>query len=139
MAPAHAESLIEKVRRWADLRDDIRAVALVGSYARGDARADSDIDLVLMCSERSRYLSDTGWLSTFGEVATQSFEDWGMVQSIRVVYRNGPEVEFGVTGLDWAAFPVDEGTAAVLRHGCSVLLDRDGRVEAVLRVVHGSA
>jgi hypothetical protein len=107
-------------------------------YARGEARADSDIDLVLVCSERSRYLSDTGCVSTFGEVVRQSFEDWGKVQSIRVIYRNGPEVEFGVTGLDWAAAPVDEGTAEVLRNGCMVLFDRDGRVEAVLRVVHGS-
>ena len=129
--------LIGNVRAWAELRADVRALVLVGSHARGAAQADSDIDLVVMCSDPSKYLGDTGWLSAFGEVLSTSFEDWGKVQSIRVFYRNGPEVEFGITGVDWVAVPVDVGTAAVLRNGNSVLLDRDGRVAAALRTIDG--
>jgi hypothetical protein len=39
---AHAK-IIEVVLRWATAQPTIRAVALVGSYARGAARADSDL------------------------------------------------------------------------------------------------
>jgi predicted nucleotidyltransferase len=134
-----AESFIEHVRRWAEVRDDIRALALVGSHARGDARSDSDVDLVVVCTDSARYLADTDWLSTFDEVTRFSFEDWGQVQSVRVFYRNGPEVEFGITGTAWMAIPPDRGTAEVLKNGSSILLDRDGQLDRLLRIVHGSA
>jgi len=134
-----AESLIENVRKWAERRDDIRALVLVGSHARGEARPDSDVDLVLICADPSHYLDTTDWLSTFGAVMRFAREDWGKVQSVRVFYQDGSEVEFGITGTDWAAVPVDSGTAAVLRNGASVLLDRDGQVDAALRSVGGSA
>jgi predicted acetyltransferase/predicted nucleotidyltransferase len=132
-----AAPLIESVRRWAELREDIFALALVGSHARGEARADSDVDLVLVCSNPQRYLSDTTWVSTFGDVTECSIEDWGQVQSLRVFYRNGPEVELGITGPGWTALPPDPGTAEVLRNGCSVLLDRDGQLARLRRIVFG--
>jgi hypothetical protein len=91
------------------------------------------VDLVLVCAEPVRYLSNTEWLSSFGEVSEFSFEDWGQVQSVRVFYRSGPEVEFGITGAVWLAIPPDPGTAKVLRNGNSILLDRDGQLERVLR------
>ena len=99
---------------------------VVGSHARHDPRPDSDIDLVLLCSEPARYLRDTSWVSAFGEVASRSIENWCKVQSVRAFYRSGAEVEFGITGTDWAAVPADRGTAEVLENGFSILLDRDG-------------
>lgn len=124
-APA---SLLGVVRRWAELREDVLGLAVVGSYARGDAKPDSDVDLVLVCREPSRLLVDTAWVSTFGEVHEVSLEDWGLVQSARVVYQDGLEVEFGFTGIEWTKTPPDGGTAAVIKGGCSILLDRDGRL-----------
>ena len=115
------------------------ALALAGSHARGDARADSDIDFTFVCSDPARYLKNTDWVSTFGEVTRLSLEDWGKVQSIRVFYRNGPEVEFGIAGIDWTATPPDNETAEVLRAGCMVLFDREGLIERVLRSAQGSA
>ena len=37
---------------------DICGLALVGSWARGTARADSDVDLVVLTSHPDRYLAD---------------------------------------------------------------------------------
>jgi predicted nucleotidyltransferase len=130
-------SLIDDVRRWAELREDVRALAVVGSHARGEARADSDVDLVVVCSDPERYLRDTTWVATFGEVTECSIEDWGQVQSLRVFYRNGPEVELGITGPAWTAIPPDDGTAAVVRNGCSILLDRDGQLARLSKMVCG--
>ena len=94
--PISAKSLIENVGNWAELHDDIRALAVVGSHARGEARSDSDVDLVVACADPTRYLRDTNWLSTFAPVTRSSFEDL---------------VEFRITGTAWMAIPPDEGTA----------------------------
>lgn len=119
------EAFIRHVHTWASSRDDVRAVALVGSHARGDARTDSDIDLILLCTEPSDHLRDVGWVSQFGDVTSAILEDWGKVQSVRVHYRtvgpggarqaHGLEAEFGIAEPDWAAEPLDQGTARVLR------------------------
>ena len=129
------DEVIKKAKAWAASRNDIRAVALVGSYARGDARPDSDIDLVLLCSDPPRYLEDTRWVSTFGVATATSIEDWGRVQSVRVHYRDGNEVEFGITSTDWAASPPDAGTVEVLRNGGRILVDRDGELTSLLETV----
>jgi predicted nucleotidyltransferase len=130
-----AEALIDDVRRWAEVREDIRTLAVVGSHARGDARPDSDVDLVVVCSDPARYLNDIAWVRTFGEVVELSSEDWGLVQSLRVPYRNGPEVEFGIAGTMWTVIPPDRGTAQVVGDGCSMLLDRDGQLGRLLRLL----
>jgi uncharacterized protein len=46
MSAAH---LIDRLASWAAQRADLRAVVLVGSHARGEARPESDVDLVLLC------------------------------------------------------------------------------------------
>jgi predicted nucleotidyltransferase len=40
------EVLLEQVLTWAASRSDVRAVGLLGSHARGTARADLDVDLI---------------------------------------------------------------------------------------------
>lgn len=134
-APA---SLLGVVRRWAGLREDVLGLAVVGSHARGDARPDSDVDLVLVYREPSRLLVDTAWVSTFGEAHEVCREDWGLIQSVRVVYQDGLEVEFGVTGIAWTETPPDGTTAAVVRGGCSILLDRDGSLGRLKACVEDS-
>jgi SAM-dependent methyltransferase/predicted nucleotidyltransferase len=128
-----ARSMIESVRSWVELRDDILALSLVGSHARGTAAPDSDIDLTLVCSDPIRYLTNTQWLSTFGEVTSTTREDYGKVQSLRVLYRDGTEVEFGIAGLDWTEVPPDSETAQVLRTGCVILHDRAGLLARLLQ------
>jgi predicted nucleotidyltransferase len=99
---------------------------LVGSYARDDARPDSDVDLILLCRQPTELLNDRAWINDFGVVKRECVENWGRLTSVRVWYARGLEVEFGVSGVDWA---VAEGTDEVLRGGFQVLLDRDGLFE----------
>ncbi len=122
---ASVQPFLDRVIHWAASRGDIRAVALVGSYARGNARADSDIDLVLLTTAREAYLAHYAWLDTFGAVAHVEREDWGKVVALRVWYRDGPEVEFGLATPDWAAPPLDAGTARVVDDGIIRLYDPD--------------
>ncbi len=103
----------------------------MGSHARDYARQDSDIDLVLLCTEYESYLQDLGWTNDFGKPASVCLEDYGKLTSVRVFYEEGPEVEFGLTQLDWLAQPLDAGTVGVLRDGFQIVYDRSGKYSAL--------
>ncbi len=96
----------------------------------------SDVDLVIIVNDPQRSLANNQWLQHFGEVLRTSDEDWGEVQSKRVFYANGLEVEFGITARKWASTaPVDPGTKKVVEHGVRILLDRNGILDSLLRAV----
>jgi predicted nucleotidyltransferase len=118
--------ILAAVAHWARLRPDVQGVLLVGSHARDKARPDSDIDLVIIADEPAVYLQNTTWLATFGQVESQSLEDWGLVQSIRAFYSGGLEVEFGLTSASWLAEPIDPGTMNVLLDGVALVYDPHG-------------
>jgi predicted nucleotidyltransferase len=46
----------------------VKGIALVGSYGRGTAREDSDIDLILLTDQFPKYVEDTQWIELFGAV-----------------------------------------------------------------------
>jgi predicted nucleotidyltransferase len=47
--------ILEEVAQWASRRTDIAAAALVGSWARGAARVDSDIDLMFLAANPASF------------------------------------------------------------------------------------
>ncbi len=53
-------SFLTQVSDWAARQPDILALALVGSHARGAATETSDVDLVILAQDPSRYLEDQG-------------------------------------------------------------------------------
>ena len=117
--------------QWVESQHLVEGVILVGSHARGKARQDSDIDLVLLCTEYKSYLEDVSWINDFGKPVSVGLEDYGKLTSVRVFYEEGPEVEFGFTQLDWLALPLDVGTVGVLRNGFQIVYDRSGKYSAL--------
>src|SRR5512143_2179948 len=107
------DEFIQQFTAWAQSQPDVLAAALVGSHARGEARADSDVDLVLLCTRAADYLADLSWTLRFGSVREHRLEDYGRLTSVRAWYEDGLEVEYGITDEDWAASPLDEGTRKV--------------------------
>ena len=126
-------AVIDAIAGWAAEQGDVHAVALVGSYARGTATVASDIDFVLVVDDVDRRLGRQSWLGDFGEVRQVEHEDWGLVQSLRVVFHDGPEVEFGLTTVEWTNPPLDEGTKAVIRGGLRILFDPHNLVVEAVR------
>jgi len=124
MAPERVPQFLQEVTGWASARADILGLALVGSYARGTATAASDVDLVLIAVDPGRYLHDTDWVQRFGMVTKQQVEEYGLLVSLRVWYREGLEVEYGLTDERWSALPLDEGTRQVIADGMQVLFER---------------
>lgn len=119
----NVSAFLESFICWAREQRDIEAVALVGSYARDAAVEGSDVDLVILTPNVSNYLRDRSWVSLFGKTVKCLEEDWGRVTSLRVVYEDGLEVEYGFTLPDWAAVPVDATTFRVVSDGMKSLYD----------------
>ena len=119
-------AFLESAAQWAREREDVAALVLVGSWARGQNRPDSDIDLVILTEKQMDYVHDHGFAARFGKVKSAENEDWGACQSVRVFYEDGPEVEFGFVKPSWLALPLDPGTAGVLRDGYRFLVDKMG-------------
>lgn len=123
---------LNSIKQWANQNDDIKALILVGSYARGEAREDSDVDLVIITSNSDAYINNN-FIDNFGKVKEFKKENWGRVTSIRVWYaNNGLEVEFGITTPIWVDKPLDDGTFRVLSDGYKVIVDKENYFKDII-------
>lgn len=124
------QRFVGDIKKWAEGQNDIQAVFLVGSHARGEAHEDSDVDLVLLTDQPSKYLEDGSFLKSYGEIARVDREVWGRLTSLRVWYQDGLEVDLGISTPDWITErPLDAGTFRVISDGAKVLVDRMGGLE----------
>ncbi len=133
------EPLLRAITTWAASRGDIVAVALVGSWARGTAGPDSDIDLVLLTPDPADFRASSAWLNEIGwsslglTVRSHHDADYGAVWSRHVELSVGGRVEFGFGGPSWAAVaPCDAGTQSVVSRGCRVLFDPNRLLQSLV-------
>ncbi|MFF0630439.1 nucleotidyltransferase domain-containing protein [Streptomyces sp. NPDC004296] len=127
------QEIIDRITRWAANRQDIVGLLLVGSYARNAARPDSDIDIVLLTTDQTRYFNNT-WANelALGElVRTQA---WGPITERRYARTSGLEVEIGIGSPEWAQTnPVDPGTRRVITDGARPLHDPAGVLASLIQ------
>jgi len=139
-----AERIVQIISEWVITRPTIHAAALVGSQARGVARPDSDIDLVLLVTDPEKFRVDTGWLQEIGWTqigawpARWTDEDYGALWSRRLwLEPTGHEIEFGFAMPSWAETrPIDPGTRHVIANGCRSLHDPQGLLSRLCKAVH---
>ncbi|MGP3971725.1 nucleotidyltransferase domain-containing protein [Streptomyces sp. 6N223] len=124
--------ITDRITRWAANHQDIVGLLLVGSYARDAARPDSDIDIVLLTTDQTRYVHNA-WANelALGElVRTQS---WGPITERRFATASGLEVEIGIGPPEWARTdPVDPGTRRVVTDGARPLHDPAGVLASLI-------
>jgi hypothetical protein len=126
---AQLEQILAAISAWARSRADIHGLALVGSWARGSARRDSDIDLVLVVPDPQKFRSDEHWLGEIdwagGRVADWHDAEYGSAWSRHVALKPHCQIEFTFCAVSWAATdPIDTGTADVVSGGCRILVDK---------------
>jgi uncharacterized protein len=134
---ARIEQVLSSIAGWARSRSDILALALVGSRARGAARQDSDIDLIVLAAEPQMFRCNGHWLAEIAwinaHVASWHDADYGSAWSRHVALNTDNEIEFTFCKPSWAATdPIDAGTAGVLSGGCCVLVDKTKLLENLL-------
>ena len=122
----NADELIATFTDWARHDPRVIAAALCGSYARGEAGPDSDVDLCIIARDPRVLLKERDWINAMGSGARVAgpIEDYGLMQSLRVRYGT-TEAEFGVTDPSWIRSPLDAGSAAVINNGFRILFDPD--------------
>jgi aminoglycoside 6-adenylyltransferase len=113
---------------WAQERDDVRAVLVVGSQVRADTPADrwSDLDVALFVDDPERLAKDPTWAAEFG-VPTLSFVEptaFGSETERRVLYETGEDVDFPlVAASTWLEEMSDPDTRRLLARGFRLLYD----------------
>ena len=140
MTPADAKALTDAAARWVEERADLKSLALVGSWARNQARPDSDIDLLVLADDPSAYRSERAWLSRVlpppFRVISEHVADYGVVWSCHALLEPEAELELGFGPLTWAATdPIDAGTLGVVKGGFRIVVDKDGRLKRLLEAV----
>jgi uncharacterized protein len=143
----YAERVIETIVDWAKKQPTIQAVAVVGSHARGTARAGSDIDFVLITTHSQAFRAETAWIDTIGWDAIGvrprkwQDEDYGELWSRRLwLEQNSGEIELGFTSPSWAGVnPLDPGTLRVMADGCRILHDPRKILNRLCAAAAGSA
>ncbi|MHA7247349.1 nucleotidyltransferase family protein [Arthrobacter tecti] len=115
--------LLKEVAAWASRNDDVKAVALVGSYARGAERMASDVDIVVL-GDAPSLLDDPSWFQQLrpGSRLIRT-EIWGPVRERRFRLSSGLIVELGIAPSSWADVPLDSGTRRVLHDGHQIVYD----------------
>lgn len=119
------EIFINKIKQWGTENTNIKSIIIVGSYAKGTNKATSDIDLIIITTNKDEMLNNQNFIELFGEVERTQTEYYGACTSVRVWYKNGPEVEFGLVTPDWIAQPLDKGTYRVLSDGYNIIIDKN--------------
>lgn len=142
-----SDSILPRIVKWAERRQDIRAVVLTGSRARDDGSVDddSDYDIELFTSQLERYETDSTWMAEIAPVWVYlplSLPTDDRYRMRLVVFEGGQKVDFGFA----PTIVLDEMVAGkrlneLYERGHRVVLDKDRkaslpRPSGVARVRH---
>ena len=116
--------MLKDIKQWAENEKQVESIIVVGSYARGTYKKTSDIDLVIITSNKKEMLKNQNFIKVFGDVNKSQIEYYGACTSIRVWYKDGKEVEFGIVNPTWIEKPLNNGTNKVLSDGFKVIIDK---------------
>lgn len=121
------DRVLRAITAWARSRDDVDAVALVGSYARGTTGMASDVDLVVLTHAFAQLAAEPEWFRPLrpGSRLIRSAV-WGPLLERRYPTPSGLHVEVGLASPAWAELPLDAGTRWVLGDGHRILYDDNG-------------
>lgn len=121
------EQLLERIAGWAAAQPDLVAVAVVGSRARGTARPDSDLDLVILSATPERYIDGEDWARELGLGEVRATAHRGMLVEQRLKTAWGLELDIAIGSPRWASVsPLDPGTWRVTGEGLRIVYDPAG-------------
>jgi uncharacterized protein len=142
MKAADANAIVRTVATWAVDHEDIRAMALIGSWARGDPHQGSDIDLLLLSDRAAEYRLRREWLAEISfegagyRILSSEDASYGAVWSRHIILMPSAKVELTFAQCSWARTdPVDLGTRSIVKDAFEIIFDKDGTLARVVNDV----
>jgi aminoglycoside 6-adenylyltransferase len=89
--------LLQRIKDWSKANDNVVALIMTGSHARGDNRVDqlSDLDLEIIADQPSGLANDNSWFSQFDNIlVSQAFNEGQEYPTRLVFYEGGTKVDF---------------------------------------------
>ncbi|HEV3238478.1 MAG TPA: nucleotidyltransferase domain-containing protein, partial [Gemmataceae bacterium] len=133
MKTTDANAMVSAVADWSIDHEDIRAMALVGSWARGNPHQGSDIDLLLLSDRADEYRRSQKWLTEIDfdgagyRVLSSEDANYNVVWSRHIALLPAGKVEITFAQCSWARIdPVDDGTRSVVKEAFQIIFDKDG-------------
>jgi predicted nucleotidyltransferase len=130
---SHQNPAIDQVAAWAKTQPDIVALALVGSWARGNPNKRSDIDFMLISEAPKQRLAGIRWTKAMCSTHLASpLKSWrngfyGAVWSRHMLLRGGQRIELSFGAQSWASLsPLDPSTRYVVQDAFDILYDPEG-------------
>ena len=124
------EAINHKLNLLAEKNEDILAILLVGSYARNKQHDKSDIDIMIITTDETKYFSDYNWIDEIAEASAIEKENWGMVNTLRC-FSDQTEIEFNICPTEWIILPTDPETERVLRDGYKIIFERNDSLREI--------
>ena len=94
------EQILGQIIKWTSNNKNFLALALVGSYAKGDFNAKSDIDLMFLTQnylsfkENNQWVNEIDWKNIDLSIRSWRDETYGVVWSGHIYFTNTPKIEF---------------------------------------------
>lgn len=133
--------ILRFIKKFGEDHEEILAIGLCGSWARGTAGPDSDIDLSIIVMDRFRF-KQTDWIEALDFAAINDeldyFSDktYGRVWSRHVFLKSKTEIEFSFANRSWADHKdPDEGTIKVVSDGYQIIYDPEEILKKLLDAV----
>ena len=129
MNPDKLDNILNLIVGYAESNDEILAIGLCGSWARGIAGPDSDIDLSIIVKDKSvfktkNWLNDIDFKKVQDELDYYKDEVYGNVWSRHVFLKSKTEIEFSFADKSWADTEgIDPGTMKVVSDGYIIIYD----------------
>lgn len=133
------QQLIKTITQWAKSREDIRALILIGSYAkRGKTDHLSDIDLCFFVADPAAYVDRMGWLHELAPVRLAFSEGEGEQVIVRAMHEGDVMVEYIFMPLS-ALDAMQERLPLHFEPGYQILVDKDRRARKLPKAGGGYA
>ncbi len=123
------KGILDIAVEFAQSNPEVMTMALCGSYARGEAKPDSDIDFSIIVKDKMKFKA-TEWVEKLNlknlNERLEFFEDkeYGSVWSRHVFLESKIEIEFSFADISWADTEnLDEGTKKVVTDGYKIIYD----------------
>lgn len=138
------EVVLKVILEFARSNSQILALGLCGSWARGTANPDSDIDLLIVTKDKENFKKTT-WIKELNFATIHDYimhyedQKYGRVWSRHVFLESGTEIEFSFADSSWADIePLDIGTQKVISDGYRILYDPHQILEKLLEKVNSN-